>query len=324
MNELRIRTRTGERIELPGSEVDELVGRLRGTLILPDHEEYDSARSIWNRMIDKRPAAIARCANPADVAATVDVARERDLRVSVRSVGHNIAGSALCDDGLVIDLSKMKGIRVDPRGQTVRAQPGADWGDLDTETQAIGRIVPGGIVSTTGIAGLTLGGGFGWLTRKHGFNCDSLISADLVTADGDYLTASEEENPELFWGLRGAGGNFGVVTSFEYALHPLGPEVMAGLRVYPMTDADTLLRGIRDLTAEARDELSLLAILRNAPPLPILPEEIHGKPIVAIAACYAGPALAEQELNWKAERGIEEMCADTWRWQSKNPNGYDD
>jgi FAD/FMN-containing dehydrogenase len=310
MSELRIETRTGETTTLTRAEVEALAARLRGTLILKDNHDYDAARSIWNGMIDKRPAAIARCANPADVAATVRFARERDLCVSVRSVGHNIAGSALCDGGLVIDLSHMKGIRVDRRRGRAWAQPGADWGDLDTEAQAIGRIVPGGIVSTTGIAGLTLGGGFGWLTRKYGFTCDSLLSADVVTADGERRTASLEENPDLFWGLRGAGGNFGVVTSFEYALQPLGPEVVCGLRVYPMAEADRILRGFRELTRQASDDLSLLAVLRYAPPLPVLPPEVHGQPIVAIVACHAG-SVAEGERTMRPLRELGEPLADT-------------
>ncbi len=289
MEPITITTRDGGRTELAGETLDALAGALRGDLVPPEHEDYDEARTVWNAMVDKRPALIVRCAGPADVLAAVRFAGEHDLLTAVKSGGHNIAGTALCDDGLVIDLSGMTGVRVDPERRVAHAQPGLDWGALDRETQAFGLATPGGIVSTTGIAGLTLGGGFGWLTRKHGLTCDNLLSADVVTPDGDFVRASEDENPELFWGLRGGGGNFGVVTSFEYRLHPLGPEVLAGLVLYPLERAGEVFDFFRRFTAETPEELGTLLLLRNAPAAPFLPEELHGAPVVGIAVCYAGP-----------------------------------
>jgi FAD/FMN-containing dehydrogenase len=213
---------------------DELGGSLRGELLLPTSPRYDTARRIWNGAIDRRPACIARCTGVADVVAAVRFARERDLLVAVRSGGHGVGGQALCDDGLVIDLSPMKGIRVDPATRTARAQAGVLWGELDRETQLFGLATVGGIVSHTGVSGLTLGGGIGWLMRKYGATVDNLLSVDLVTADGELVTASENENPDLFWGVRGGGGNFGIVTSFEYRLHPVGPIVLAGPIFHPL------------------------------------------------------------------------------------------
>ncbi len=217
----------------------------RGTLLRPGAPSYDDARRVWNGMIDRRPALIARCIGPADVVCAVNFARDQDLLVSVKGGGHNITGNAVCERGLMIDLSPMKGIRVDPVRRTARAEAGLTWGEYNRETQAFGLASTGGVVSTTGIAGLTLGGGLGWLMGKHGLSCDNLVSADIVTADGRLLTASADENPELFWGLRGGGGNFGVVTSFEYRLHPVGP-VLAGMVLYPRAEAPAVLRFYRD------------------------------------------------------------------------------
>jgi len=239
-------------------------------------------------MIDKRPALIARCSGTADVITAVKLAREYDLLLSVRGGGHNIAGTALCDDGLTIDLSRMKGLHVDLKTRTVRAQPGCNLGDLDREAQVFGLAVPAGIVTDTGIAGLTLGGGFGYLTRRYGYTCDNLISADVVTADGSFLTTSEKENSDLFWGLRGGGGNFGVVTSFEYQAYPIGPQVMAGMVIHPMERAREVVEFFREFSGNAPEELCCVLILRLAPPLPVLPKEVHGKPIVAIAVCHSG------------------------------------
>jgi hypothetical protein len=273
---------------LDEATVEKLKASLRGELIQPHDERYDDARKVWNAMIDKRPALIARCSGTADVIAAVNFAREHDLLLSVRGGGHNIAGTALCDDGLTIDLSGMKGIHVDLKTRTVRAQPGCNLGDLDRETQVFGLAVPAGIVTDTGIAGLTLGGGFGWLTRRYGYTCDNLLSADVVTADGTVLTASDKQNAELFWGLRGGGGNFGVVTSFAYQAYPVGPQVTAGMVVHPMERPREVVEFFREFSASAPEELCCLLNLRQAPPAPFLPEEVHGKPIVAIAVCHSG------------------------------------
>jgi FAD/FMN-containing dehydrogenase len=267
---------------------DELAGMFRGELLLPADSAYDGARRIWNGAIDRRPACVARCTGVADVVAAVRFARERDLLVAVRAGGHGVGGHALCDGGLVIDLSPMRGIRVDPAARSARAEAGVLWGELDRETQLFGLATVGGIVTHTGIAGLTLGGGIGWLMRKYGATVDNLLSADVVTADGELVTASAEENPELFWGIRGGGGNFGIVTSFEYRLHPVGPTVLAGPIFHPLERAPELLRFYREFAAGAPDELTTIFNLRVAPPLPFLPEEVHGKPIVMVGACYAG------------------------------------
>jgi FAD/FMN-containing dehydrogenase len=267
---------------------DELGGSFSGELLLPTSPGYDTARRIWNGAIDRRPACIARCTGVADVVAAVGFARRRDLLVGVRSGGHGVGGHALCDGGLVIDLSPMKGIRVDPVARTARAEAGVLWGELDRETQLHGLATVGGIVTHTGIAGLTLGGGIGWLMRRHGATVDNLVSVDLVTADREVLTASEDENPDLFWGVRGGGGNFGIVTSFEYRLHAVGPIVLAGPVFHLLEDAPEVLRFYREFIAAAPDELTTIFELSVAPPLPFLPEDVHGKPIVMVGACYAG------------------------------------
>ena len=273
---------------MEASAFDEFAESFGGELLLPTSPTYDTERRIWNGAIDRRPACIARCTGVADVVAGVRFARERDLLVSVRGGGHGVGGHAVCDGGLVIDLSPLKGIRVDPARRTVRAEAGVLWGELDRETQHFGLATVGGIVTHTGIAGLTLGGGIGWLMRKHGATVDNLLSADVVTAQGELVTASEEENPDLFWAIRGGGGNFGVVTSFEYRLHAVGPTVLAGPVFYPLVNAPEVLRFYRDFIATAPDELTTIFELSVAPPVPFLPEEVHGKPIVMVGACYAG------------------------------------
>jgi FAD/FMN-containing dehydrogenase len=267
---------------------DELGATFRGELLQKESPGYDTARRIWNGAIDRHPVCIARCRSVADVVAAVRFARERDLLVAVRSGGHGVAGHAVCDGGLVIDLSLMKGIRVDAQATTARAQAGVLWGELDRETQLHGLATVGGIVTHTGIAGLTLGGGIGWLMRKYGATVDNLLSVDLVTADGELITASHSVNPDLFWGVRGGGGNFGIVTSFEYRLHPVGPMVLAGPIFHPLEDAPDVLRFYREFAAAAPDELTTIFNLRVAPPLPFLPQHVHGKPIVMIGSCYAG------------------------------------
>ena len=235
---------------------------LRGQLLRPGREGYDTARTVWNAMIDKRPALIARCAGTADVIRSVGLARDHGLIVSVRGGGHNVAGNAVCNDGLMIDLSPMKGIWVDPERRTARAEAGCTWRDLDHECQAFGLATTGGVIPTTGIAGLTLGGGIGWLMGKHGLSCDNLCSVDLVTADSRLVTANAEENPDLFWGLRGGGGNFGVATSFEYRIHPVD-QVLGGMVVHPFNKAREALRFYRDFVLAAPDELGSMAALLN-------------------------------------------------------------
>ncbi len=266
----------------------ELKTSLRGELLLPSDAGYDEARKVFNGAIDKHPRMIARCAGTADVITAVRFARKHNLLVSIRGSGHNVAGNAICDNGLVIDLSRMKGIRVDPETKTARAQPGVTWGEFDFETQAFGLATTGGLVSTTGIAGFTLGGGIGWLVRKHGTACDNLLSVDLVTSDGQLVTASPRENPDLFWGVRGGGGNFGIVTSFEYQLHPVGPLIIGGVIIHPVAKATDLLRFYREFVAEAPEELTTLVAFLMAPPLPFVPQQLHGRPVVIVAFCYAG------------------------------------
>jgi FAD/FMN-containing dehydrogenase len=274
---------------LDQAAVDTLEADFLGDLVGPDDPAYDDARKVWNGHIDRRPALIARCRGVADVIAAVRFAREHDLLAAVRGGGHAVAGHALCDEGIVIDLSLMTGSRVDPLAQTIRVEGGCLNEHVDRESQAFGLAVTGGIVSHTGVAGLTLGGGIGNIMRKFGLTIDNLRSCDVVTADGELLVASDEENPDLFWGLRGGGGNFGIVTSFEFQLHPLGPTVLAGLLAWPMDDAPQVLRFLRDFTADAPDEIGLMGNLRLAPPLPVVPEELHGKPIVGLIPTYAGP-----------------------------------
>jgi FAD/FMN-containing dehydrogenase len=284
---------------LPDTQLDDvavadLKTRFRGALLRPGDAGYDAARSIWNGMINKRPALIARCTGTADVIAAVNFARTHHLLLAVRGGGHNVAGSAMCDGGLVIDLSAMRGMLVDSSARVAHVQPGLTWGDLDHETQAFGLATPGGIVSATGVAGLTLGGGFGWLSRKYGLSSDNLRSVKIVTADGRFVTASERENSDLFWAVRGGGGNFGVATDFEFQLHPVGPQVMAGLVFYPMEQAREVLHFYRAFAASAPDELTTMAVLRIAPPAPFLPRQFHGAPVIGIAACYVG-SLEEGE-----------------------------
>ncbi|MDA4114421.1 MAG: FAD-binding oxidoreductase [Thaumarchaeota archaeon] len=260
----------------------------RGNIVLPGEPSYEQARKVWNGMIDKHPAIILRCAGTSDVMKAVRFAHDQGLVVSVRGGGHNVAGNAVCDDGLMIDLSGMKSVRVDPVSRTVRVEPGATWRQFDLETQAFGLAATGGLVSTTGIAGFTLGGGIGWLVRKYGLALDNLVSVDVVTARSELLTASMSENTDLFWGVRGGGGNFGIVTSFEYQLYPVGPIVLGGLIAYKAEDGQALLRFYRDYVKDAPDELTTIAVYLTAPPLPFLPKEVHGTHLLAIAVCYCG------------------------------------
>ena len=282
--------------QLQVTKFEELKKGLKGEILLPGDDGYEGARKIWNAAIDKRPGAIVRCATTSDVIRAVNFARDRGVVLAVRGGGHNIAGNALCDDGIVIDLSQMKAASVDPGARRVTIEGGATLADLDAATQAHGLATPVGINSTTGVAGLTLGGGFGWLSRKYGLTIDNLESAGVVTAAGEVVRASATEHPDLFWALRGGGGNFGVVTRFEFRLHPVGPGVLSGLIVYPLSEAKSVLQQYRDFAAQAPDDLSVWTILRQAPPLPFLPKEVHGKGIVALALLYAGDPQQGQPL----------------------------
>ena len=281
-----------------------------GAVLEAGDEDYEAARQIWNGDIQRRPAMIARCTGSADVLAAVRFAREQELPIAIRGGGHAVAGHAVCDDGLVVDLSAMTGVRVDPLAGTVRAQGGCLWRHVDHESQAFGMAVTGGIVTHTGIGELTLGDEIGHLMRRFGLSIDSLVSCDLTTADGESLVVSADEHPELFWGLRGGGGNFGVVTSFKYQLHQLGPVVLAGVLAWPMAEAGEVLRLLRDLLADAPDEVGIMANLRMAPTLPAFPAELHGRPIVALIVCYAGP-VAEGEQVLRPVREFKAPALDT-------------
>jgi FAD/FMN-containing dehydrogenase len=345
MAELRIVTLAGTDSVLDEAVVEQFASRLRGELLRLGDAEYEEARQLWNGVIDRRPALIARCASVEDVACAVNFARENDLLLAVRGGGHNVAGTASADGGLVVDLSAMKEIEVDPERRTVRAGAGVTIGELDEETQKHGLATPMGVVSETGIAGLTLGGGMGWLRRKHGLSADNLISVQVVTADGRIVTASEEENEDLFWGIRGGGGNFGVVTSFDYRLHPVGPEVMFCFVLYPGARAKEVLRFGEEYTADSPDEVSPLGVLGRVPRVEDFPEEWHGEQYVALLAMYAGSVEEGEEAlrplrglggqiadlsgpmpYTEAQKILDEDYPDGWRyyWKSVNVNGLDD
>ena len=269
------------------SALDSLRASLRGELVFPSDDAYETARRVWNASIDKRPALIARCTGVADVIRAVEFAQEHQLSAAVRGGGHNVAGHGTCDGGMVIDLSAMRGIGLDLVRRRATGQAGATWGDLDHETQAYGLATTGGMVSTTGLAGLTLGGGIGWLMRKHGLACDNLLAAEIVTAGGRVLRASADENSDLFWGLRGGGGNFGIVTSFEFRLHPVGPMVMAGPIFFPADQAGALLGFYREWVQKVPHELTTVLSLATAPAAPFLPKSIHGKRVAIVISCFA-------------------------------------
>ncbi|HEU5057428.1 MAG TPA: FAD-binding oxidoreductase [Kofleriaceae bacterium] len=283
-------TLDGGTTRLTQQQLDAFRGQFRGALLRDGDPAYEEARQVWNAMIDRRPALIARCTGTADVLAAVRLARTHRLLSSVRGGGHNIAGLGVCQGGLSIDLSPMRGVWVDAEARTVRAQAGCTLADVDRETQLHGQAAVLGFVSQTGIAGLTTGGGFGWLSRRGGWTCDNLVSMDVVTAAGELVRASERENPDLFWCLRGGGGNFGVVTSFEYRTLPVGPEVVAGAVAWKGEDARDVVGFYRELTASTPRELTCTLILRLAPPAPWLPREVHGKLVAMIVAVYSGPA----------------------------------
>ena len=279
MTEVRVTTRPCASAVLEAPVVEALEEQLRGQLLRPGDDAYDSARKVWNGMIDRRPALIARCAGVEDITACVDFARDHDLLIAVRGGGHNVAGSAVCDGGLVVDLSSMRSVQVDPKTRTARAASGATWGDFDRETQAFGLATTGGFVSSTGIAGLTLGGGLGWLMCNFGLSCDNLLSVEMVTADGSVVTASDTENADLFWAVRGGGGNFGIVSAFEYRLRPLG-QLFGGLLIHPFERAEEALRFFRDFAMTAPDELTSAAGLLTSP---------EGTRAIAIVLVYSGP-----------------------------------
>jgi FAD/FMN-containing dehydrogenase len=259
----------------------------RGRLIGAGDADYDIARAIWNGAIDRRPRVIARCVGAADVVAAVRFARDHDMEIAIRGGGHNVAGTALVHDGIVIDLSAMRAVRVDAAGRRAWVQGGALWGDVDRETQAHGLATTGGIVSHTGVAGLTLGGGLGWLMRKHGLAVDNLLAADVVSADGERLRASPDDHPDLFWALRGGGGNFGVVTSFEFRLDSVGPSVVAGPIIWDASDAGDVLRFYRDFIRDAPDELGTIVRFGTAPPISAIPAKLHWRPVVIVGTCFA-------------------------------------
>jgi FAD/FMN-containing dehydrogenase len=290
-------------------ELTALRASLRGQCCVAGDPGYDEARTIWNAMIDRSPDVIVRCAGAADVIQAVHFANHHNLSISMRGGGHNIAGNAVGHDGLMVDLSLINSVRVDPQVRRARVGPGATLADVDKETQAFALAVPTGINSTTGIAGLTLGGGFGWLTRPFGMTIDNLISADVVTAKGELVHASAGENPDLFWAIRGGGGNFGIVTSFEFQLHPVGPQVFSGLIVHPIDKAKELLKGYQRVATEAPDELTIWAVMRKAPPLPFIPNEWHGREVLVFAACYAG-VLADGEKAVVPLRSLGKPIAD--------------
>ena len=275
-----------------------------GEIVGRGHPHYDELRSVFNGMVDRRPALIARCTDAQDVSAAVDFAREGGLPVSVYGGGHNVTGNAVVDDGLTIDLRPMKGIDIDPEAHTCRAEAGLTWGELDAATQEHGLAVTGGRMSTTGLGGLVLGGGSGWIERKCGYSVDNLLSVEVVTADGRILTASESENPDLFWGTRGGGGNFGVATSFEFRLHPIGPTVVGGMLIYPAEMAAAALRNFRDVMADAPDEVGSGVALLTAPPADFVPEPVRGQPVVGVIVCHTGaPEEAEEALRPLREFG---------------------
>jgi len=276
--------------------IQELKSKIRGQVISPTEPDYNKARTIWNAMINKKPGVIVRCSGVADVITSVNIARDSNLLLAVHGAGHNIAGNSVCDGGIMIDLSQMNSVRIDPKSKKAYVEPGAILGDFDHEAQAFGLATPLGINSTTGVSGLTLGGGFGWLTRKHGMTIDNLISADVITADGELVHTNENQKPDLFWAIRGGGGNFGIVTLFEFQLHKVGPDVLAGLMVFPFKDAKSVLKKYRKFVQKIPNELNVWVILRQAPPLPFLPKRVHGKEVVILAILYSGEIKQGQKL----------------------------
>jgi FAD/FMN-containing dehydrogenase len=298
----------GQRV-LDEVAVEKLRERLRGRVLSPEEDGYESARLVWNGMVDKRPSLIVQCAGTADVMAAVNFAQEHGLLTSIRGGGHNVAGSALLDGGLVIDLSEMRSVHVDPERRLARVEGGARLRDLDHETQAFGLAAPVGVVSATGVSGLTLHGGAGWMLRKHGFSIDNLSAAEVVTADGRLRKASETANSDLFWAIRGGGGNLGVVTSFEFRLHPVGPEVWMAVVMYPLDQAEAVLQGLQDYMANADEALMALGVFWSAPEVPEVPAELRGTPVVIVIGCYTGPFIEGKRIIGPL-RALAEPVAD--------------
>ena len=296
MNSVRIVRGNGDAVTVDAAAIEQLKSSLRGALLLPGEDGYDKARTVWNAMIDRRPALVVRCAGVADIQQAVAFARTHGVLTAIKGGGHNIAGNAVCEGGLLIDLSNLRSVRVDPQARVAHVEPGATLADFDHECQAFGLATPVGINSTTGIAGLTLGAGFGWLSRKHGMTIDNLLAADVVTADGRLLRASERENADLFWAIRGGSGNFGIVTRFEFKLHPVGPNVLSGLIVYALKDAPAALRQYGEFCRQLGEETSVWTVLRKAPPLPFLPAGVHGTEVVIFAFCHFGDPAAGQRV----------------------------
>ena len=296
MSDLKAKSRTNGDVSLTEDVIRKFKESLRGELILADEPGYDDARSVWNAMIDRRPALIARCLGVADVVTAVNFAREHGIGLSIKGGGHNISGLAVCDGGLMLDMSRMRGVWVDPTARIARAQPGCLLGDVDRETQLQGLAAVLGFVSATGVAGLTVGGGFGYLTRRFGWTSDNVRSIEVVTAEGRIVRASEKENSDLFWGLRGGGGNFGVVTGFEYQLYPVGPEIVAGAIAWRAESASEVLEMCRTVMEKAPPELVCVAGLRIAPPAPWLSKDVHGRPIVALFVCHSGTISEGEKL----------------------------
>ncbi len=306
---LQLKSLNGQTHQIGEDKLAALKSSLRGSLIGKADAAYDEARSLWNGMIDRHPALIIRAASTNDIRNAVIFARENNLLLAVKSGGHQIAGHAVAEGALLLDLSQMRGITVDAKARRAKVEPGCLLADVDRETQAHGLAVPLGINSTTGISGLTLGGGFGWITGKHGLTIDNLLSAEVVCADGEVRKASATENADLFWAIRGGGGNFGVVSQFEFALHPIGPEVLSGLIVHPLADARALLQSYREICTRLPDELTIWVVMRQAPPLPFLPEIWHGKEVLIFAVCYAGDMSAGEQALQEL-RGLGKPIAD--------------
>jgi FAD/FMN-containing dehydrogenase len=303
MFDLHVATSVGGETILDAALVEEFTSTLRGELLIAGDAGYDQARQVWNSMIERRPACIVRCSGAADVVAAVNFARQHALLISVRGGGHNVAGTAVCQGGMMIDLSLMRGVRVDAGARSVRVQGGAVWSDVDRETQLFGLGVPNGYASITGVAGLTLGGGYGAMRRKYGLTCDNLLSADIVTADGQLRVASETENADLFWAIRGGGGNFGIVTSFEFRCHPIGPQVYLCAPLYPMAEAAHVLRQWRDFMATAPEEISSNAAFWSIPATADFPEQLHGRDVVVVDTTYNG----DPEEGERATRPLRQL-----------------
>ena len=302
MSVLRVAMRDGGFTEIETAAVEALEEGLRGSVISPSSTGYDDARRIWNGMIDRHPAIIARCVGTSDVTCAVNFARENDLLVAVKGGGHNVAGNAVCEGGLMIDLCGMRSVHVDAKTKRARAEGGATWGDFDAETQVFGLATTGGLISDTGVAGLTLGGGIGWLTPSYGLACDNLVAVDVVTADGEVVTASDNENDDLFWGLKGGGGNFGIATSFEFQVHPVGPMLFGGMTLYPLDEAREVLQHFREFMSNASDELGAMAAFTSTP---------DGLPVLALIALYNGP-VSDGETALKALRAFRRPLLDTF------------